>query len=216
MSYLPRDEHPGTRGSSTADVRNTPRSRLGRFFGATALGTLIPGLGLTLTGRRRTGAALMALFVASVAALVAYVVRHGVMRTALEVAVRPTVLAVASVAVVVGALVWCASIVWTARGARPGHLTRGQHVATSAFTILMCLVVLAPTAQAVRYVAIQRDVIGSLFGTGRHTAPSAAGVTHAGPQRHQGRPVGRHAPRQRPAARLRRRAPTAPACAPTR
>ncbi len=181
MSYLPRDSHPGTRGSSTADVRNAPRSRLGRFFGATALGTLIPGLGLTLTGRRRTGAALMALFVAGVAALVAYVVRHGLMRTALDVAVRPNLLVGASVAVVVGALVWCASIVWTARGARPGHLTRGQHVATSAFTILMCLVVLAPTAQAVRYVAIQRDVIGSLFGTGRHAAPSAAGVTHAGP-----------------------------------
>ena len=43
MSYLPRDDEQGTRGSSTADVRNTPRSRLGRFFGATALGTLIPG-----------------------------------------------------------------------------------------------------------------------------------------------------------------------------
>jgi LCP family protein required for cell wall assembly len=181
MSYLPRDEHPETRGRHTAEVRNTPRSRLGRFFGATALGTIIPGLGLTLTGRRRSGAALITLFVAGIAALAVLVMRNGLLRTALDLAVRPDLLVAASVTVVVTAVIWCASIIWTAQGARPGHLTRGQHWATSAFTILMCLVVLAPTAQVVRYVAIQRDVIGSLFSTGKHAAPSAAGVTHARP-----------------------------------
>ena len=45
----------------------------------------------------------------------------------------------------------------------------------------MCLLVLAPTAQVVRYVTIQRDVIGSLFSTGRHVAPSAAGLNQAHP-----------------------------------
>jgi LCP family protein required for cell wall assembly len=103
------------------------------------------------------------------------------MRSALDLAVRPNLLVAASVAVVVAAIIWCASIIWTAQGARPGHLTRGQHWATSAFTIVMCLVVLAPTAQVVRYVGIQRDVIGSLFGTGRHIAPSAAGLLQARP-----------------------------------
>lgn len=181
MSYLPRDDGPATRGRRSERVRNTSRARLGRFFGATALGTLVPGAGLTLTGRRRSGAALIALFLGGLAALTVLLVRNGVVRTALELAVRPNVLVAAAVAVVVVAVVWCASIVWTARGARPEHLSRGQRWATSSFTVLMCLIVLAPTAQVVRYVTIQRDVIGSLFSTGKHVAPSAAGLNQARP-----------------------------------
>jgi len=181
MSYLPRDGEPATRGRRSGRVRNTSRARLGRFFGATTLGTLVPGLGLTLTGRRRSGAALIVLFLGGLAALAVLLVRNGVVRTALQLAVRPNVLVAASVAVVVGAVIWCASIVWTARGARPEHLSRGQRWATSAFTVLMCLLVLAPTAQVVRYVAIQRDVIGSLFSSGKHVAPSAAGLNQAHP-----------------------------------
>jgi polyisoprenyl-teichoic acid--peptidoglycan teichoic acid transferase len=180
MSYLPRDDEPA-RGRRTERARNTSRARLGRFFGATALGTVVPGLGLTLTGRRRSGVTLIVLFLGGLAALTVLLVRNGVVRTALDLAVRPNVLVAASVAVVAGAVIWCASIVWTARGARPEHLSRSQRWATSAFTVLMCLLVLAPTVQVVRYVTIQRDVIGSLFTTGKHVAPSAAGVNQAHP-----------------------------------
>ena len=148
MSYLPRDDQPA-RGRRTERARNTSRARLGRFFGATALGTLVPGLGLTLTGRRRSGVTLIVLFLGGLAAVTVLLARNGVVRTALELAVRPNVLVAASIAVVVGAVIWCASIVWTARGARPEHLSRGQRWATSAFTVLMCLLVLAPTVQVV-------------------------------------------------------------------
>ena len=205
MSYLPRDDDPATQGTRRRGAQHHRRPAR-PLLRATALGTLVPGLGLALTGRRRLGWPLIGSFIVGRSRpLPCSLVRNGLVRTALQ---------PGGPAQRAGRRQRRGRSSGPSSGAPPSSgphgsparaPDRGQQLATAAFTILMCLVVLAPPRRLVRYVTIQRDVVGSLFSSGKHVAPSAAGVDQAKPQRHQGRPVGRHAPGQRPAARLRRR-----------
>ncbi len=149
-----------------------------RSLGLTAL-ALIPGAGLIRTRYRRFGWVLLVLFVLGVVALGLLVLGRGVMTTALSVAVQPDLLlTIAGVAVLL-ALVWIFSIILTHRGSEPSGADRAQRVGLRFFTALVCLVVAAPTAQLVRYVAIQRDVVGTVFAGGN--TPSKDNPTGAKP-----------------------------------
>ena len=154
-------------------------SRQGRrSLGLTAL-ALIPGAGLTRTRYRRFGWVLLVLFVLGLVALGLLVVGNGVMATALSVAVQPDLLlTIAGIAVLAG-LVWIFSIILTHRGSEPTGADTGLRVGLRFFTALMCLIVAAPTVQLVRYAAIQRDVVGTVFAGGN--TPSKDHPTGAKP-----------------------------------
>jgi len=181
MSHLPRHDHPATRGAR-AQARAERRKAVRRNLGLTALGTLLPGAGLSLGGRRKLGLALLGLFVLGIVAVAVYISRNGLVKTALNLAVRPNLLMALSVAVVVGALVWAVSIAFTSKVTRPPLLTSLQKILTTSFAAVMCLVIVAPSVQLVRYMNIQRDVVDTLFASTEHVAPSAAGVIAAKPQ----------------------------------
>lgn len=142
------DEYDTTRGS-------------GRFYGLTALSTLVPGAGLIPTRRRSFGLLLLggAILLGSLALLYAW--RKGFVVAALDLAVRPRVLVGSLVATAVVALLWVAGIVLTARETAPRGPGRGWR---TAFAAVCCLLVAVPAANAVRYLSIQHDVIGAITG----------------------------------------------------
>ncbi|WP_353951461.1 LCP family protein [Knoellia sp. S7-12] len=134
-----------------------------RFFGLTALSTLLPGAGLIATRRRSVGLVLLLGALLVGALFVFYAWRKGFVTAALDFAVRPRVLVGLVVATIVGALLWCAGILLTARETSPRGPGAGWR---GAFAAVCCLLVLVPAATAVRYLTIQRDVISVLTNSG--------------------------------------------------
>lgn len=133
-----------------------PDDSSGRFFGLTALSTLLPGAGLLPTRRRPQGLFLLLGFLLLGSLVLFYAWRKGFVLAALNLAVRPTMLVTVLVVTVVGALLWCVGILLTARETSPGGRGRAWR---AAFAAACCLLVAAPAATAVRYLTIQADVI---------------------------------------------------------
>ncbi|CAN7292932.1 LCP family protein [Knoellia sp. LjRoot47] len=148
------------------DTNATP----GRFFGLTALSTILPGAGLIPTRRRGLGLLLLGSAVLLVSLGLFYAWRKGFVVAALDLAVRPRVLVAMLVATTVGAIVWCAGILLTARETSPGGPGRGWR---ALFAAVCCLLVVAPAANAVRYLAIQQDVVQVLTGGNNANADEA-------------------------------------------
>ena len=147
------------------------RRSVWRFYGFTLLGTLLPGAGLTAAGRRVVGGLLLFLAVTGIGVGVYVAWRYGLLTSALNLAVRPNLLGSLSIGIAVAALIWVLSIVATAVVARPDHASLGQRLLGTLFAVTMCLVVAAPSAQLVRYLNIQRDVVQSMF-AGRYESPT--------------------------------------------
>ncbi|MGN6752840.1 MAG: LCP family protein [Intrasporangium sp.] len=150
--------------------RETLRRELARRFrramGLTALGTVVPGAGLTRTRNRRLGWTLVAITVVVIIALAWFVLTHGIMKSGLAIVGRPQLLRVAAIAFVVGGLVWCASIILTAIRARPAWLDRTRTRVLAAFTTVMVLLVGGTSYKAAEYATITQDTIQSVFKTG--------------------------------------------------
>lgn len=160
---------PRTRAEARRHTRDS-EGTLGRSLGLTALGTLVPGAGLSLTRRRPLGLALLALAVLGLIGLIWYVVSRGALESALDLATRPQLLRVLAIGLVVGGLVWIGSIVLTAVTTRPNSLSRGQHVGVSIFTAVMCMIIAAPVAVGLRYIDAHTQAVDKIF-----TGPSTAG-----------------------------------------
>ncbi|HLS46336.1 MAG TPA: LCP family protein [Ornithinicoccus sp.] len=159
------------RGAGGATVHPTRAARLaaqtnrgvGRAYGLTALGTVLPGAGLVMTRRRLIGIPLVLLAIGSGIAGLYYLIRNGAFRSALDLAARPDLLRILSVVLVVGGLIWIASIVLTALTARPRRMTGGQRTGLTIFTGLMCLVVAAPAALGLRYIDAHTNAVDDIF-----------------------------------------------------
>lgn len=146
-----------------AERRQRHQRDLRRFFGLTALGTVIPGAGLSFTRRRTLGLVILGIFVVVVVALLANFGVNGLKASLIDLAVTPSQLLILTFAIVVGALIWVASIIVTARQTEPRGVDRHQSWLLKVFTALMCLVVIAPSAQAVRLLSVHRDLIHTVF-----------------------------------------------------
>jgi len=158
MSGDQRARPVGSRTRQRRDVRRDSR----RSLGLTAL-AIIPGAGLTRTRYRLFGWVLLSLFVLGVVALALLVIANGALSTALSLAMSPDLLlTVAGLSVVVG-LLWIFSIILTHRGSEPRSADRGARLGLRLFTALICLLVAVPTVQVIRYAAIQRGVVGTVF-----------------------------------------------------
>ncbi len=142
---------------SRAELRNPPRT----YYRRVALGTVLPGAGLLGTRWRVLGVLLVAVALAVGGFLVVQMARGGVVRSVLDVAVRPEVLQWLGVALMVGAVVWIGSIVLTAQQSWPG--SRGRRGFQVAFAVVACLLVAAPSALAVRYLDVQGSLIDEVF-----------------------------------------------------
>jgi len=153
---------------------------VGRAYGLTALGTLLPGAGLIATRRRLIGVPLLLIALGSGAVGLYYLIKHGAFRSALDLAARPDLLRVFAVLLAVGGLVWISSVVLTALTARPRRMTGGQRVGLTAFTGLMCLLIAAPTALGLRYIDAHNDAVETIF-TGADDRPPNEGTPSVGP-----------------------------------
>lgn len=189
MSYLPDDvrgSRPtgGTSGASGSpmdgDVEAEHRG-LGRFVGLTTLGTVLPGSGLLLSGRRWFGGLLLATFVLAMAGIAAFVYWKGPTNAALYLGVRPRWLIGLSIALAAAVLVWCASIVYTAWINRPYPPSWAGRTLSSLWIALMCAALLVPTAVAAQYAVIQKDLLSSVFSTGKKTSGNSPDVAQEDP-----------------------------------
>ncbi|MCK0111976.1 LCP family protein [Ornithinimicrobium sp. F0845] len=153
---------------------------VGRAYGLTALGTLLPGAGLIATRRRLIGVPLLLLALGTGVAALYYLVRNGAFRSALDLAARPDLLRVLAVVLAVGGVIWISSVVLTALTARPRRMTGGQRVGLTAFTGVMCLLIAAPTALGLRYIDAHNNAVEHIF-TGASDRPPNEGVPSVGP-----------------------------------
>lgn len=174
MSHLPDDRFvrptaipridTGARRTPTHAVRRpVARRTFGRFLGLTTLGTVLPGSGLLLTGRRKSGGVLLGLVVLTVVAAAAYLWVRGPRLGALALALDPTFLLVLTIGAIVAAAVLIGSIIWTGAITWPRPSGKLSHALATLCVIALCTVVVAPTALGVRDVAVHRDLLQTLF-----------------------------------------------------
>lgn len=140
----------------------------GRLLAWTTAGALVPGLGLLAAGRRRLGAALLALVVLGLAALAALAATGRLVSLGLRLAVRPNALLALAVVFVVVGLVWVAVIVsghlaLRHRRWRRMRLSTSQHVLAGALVAALVTAVAVPSATAARYAMTQRSLVLNVF-----------------------------------------------------
>lgn len=171
------------------------RSGLRRAVALTALGTLLPGAGLTQTRHRRLGWALVAAALALVTALALFVLTRGTLQAALQVASRPSLLRLVAVALIVLGVIWCASVVLTAVRSRPQGLDRRRTGILAAFTAVMVAVVAGVSYKASEYATITGDTVASVFGAPPSGQPGTPGQARRGAQVAPGADPWRDTPR---------------------
>ena len=185
MTHLPDDRYvrpsakAGGRAPSAArahvtQVETDDERSFGRFAGLTFLGTILPGSGLLLADRKKSGGALLSLFVLGILCAAAYLWVRGPRLGAMRLATDPAFLQILWIAAIVVVTIWVASIIWTAvlTWPRPAGAVRGG--AAGLFTMLLCALLVAPTAIGVRDVVVHRDLLTSLF---NQVAPGRTGVS---------------------------------------
>jgi LCP family protein required for cell wall assembly len=144
-------------------LRHDLEHRFHRAIGLTALGTVLPGAGLTRTRSRRLGWTLLVLALAAGALLVWQLLTRGLMRTGLTLLGRPDLLRAIAIAALVGGFIWCASIVLTAIRARPAKLDSARTRLLAAFTTVMVVLVAAGSYKVAEYATITQDTVAAVF-----------------------------------------------------
>jgi LCP family protein required for cell wall assembly len=143
------------------DARREHRSGYGRFLGFTALGTLLPGAGLVAAGRRRTGAALLAVFGLAVVTVVALGLTVPSSRLA-SVAGDRDRLALAGGVLAAVALLWLVVAVISHHLLEPRGLAVGRRLVGALVVVAVATTVVGPLAVASRYAFVQRDLVSTI------------------------------------------------------
>jgi LCP family protein required for cell wall assembly len=148
---------------SRESLRRDLAHRFHRAIGLTALGTILPGAGLTRTRSRRLGWMLLVIALALGASVAWQLLTRGLIDSGLALLGRPGLLRAIAIAALVGGLVWCASIVLTAIRARPARLERGRTHVLAAFTTVMVLFVAAGAYKVAEYATLTQDTVAAVF-----------------------------------------------------
>ncbi|GAA2483118.1 LCP family protein [Terrabacter carboxydivorans] len=168
--------YPNTRGQAAPPTREALRRELKsgfrRALGLTALGTVVPGAGLTQTRSRKAGWAILVIALAGIGVGAYYVLRTGLTNAVLSLVARPTVLQAIAITFVVIGILWCGSIILTAVQSRPTRLDKGRTRLLAAFTTLMVFLVAASSFKFAEYASITQTTVAQVFGT----APVKPGV----------------------------------------
>lgn len=141
------------------------RSQLGQLLGLTALGAVLPGVGLVAAGRRFLGGVVLTVFLglAAVAALLAATGRLD--DVALQAAVRPAALIRIAFAAALLTGLWCGVIVGSHLALRRHYrLIVPQRLLWVVVVAALCAPIIAAGAQVTRYALIQRDLVSHVFG----------------------------------------------------
>ncbi|WP_186525976.1 LCP family protein [Leekyejoonella antrihumi] len=128
----------------------------------TGLSTIVPGLGLIFTRKRRSGLLLLCAAIVLLVVLGYLTLRGGLIQAAARLLTNNGLILLL-VIVIVGGLLWLVSIILTARetSGRGWPLqTRWLH---RGFAALMCLCVAVPAANAAHYVLITKDTFSKVF-----------------------------------------------------
>ena len=137
------------------------RRSFGAVLGWTLLGSLLPGLGLLVAGRRRLGGIVLAFSVLLYAggAWLVLLERDDLLRGAVDSAS----LRIAIAALVGLGLCWVTVIVASYRSLRPVGLSAPKRAGGSVLVALLATVVVAPVAAGSWLLVVQQDLIGTVF-----------------------------------------------------
>jgi polyisoprenyl-teichoic acid--peptidoglycan teichoic acid transferase len=178
----PGGSAPGSTGSRKVGSRNdrgrTPgadepaeKHSLGRALLAAATSTIAPGSGHLILGHKRTGGVILGVFLLIVGTVV--VVALNVGRTALLGGLLSSRNLIILIAVlVVGGLLWVATIVRAYLLARPHGLPIGPQALGAVVVLALCLVIAAPVGFSANLANTSRTFLDNLF-------PSTGGGTSA-------------------------------------
>jgi LCP family protein required for cell wall assembly len=159
------DETARVRMPAERDRSVRPARSFGKAAGLTVLGALVPGTGLLAAGWRRTGAAVLAVFVLLLGGAV-WLATAG-QRTAVRAAVDPQVLLGVMVGVGVLAVLWIAVVVAGYRLLLPRRASRVQHGVGAVLVALLVAAVAVPAVTAVRLAGAQRGLVDTVFADGQ-------------------------------------------------
>ncbi|MFT4110706.1 LCP family protein [Propionicimonas sp.] len=161
----------GARRAAEPDAESTVaparRAANGQSFsgalGWTALGAIVPGLGLWRAGRRVAGGILIGLFVVIVGGLgVLYVTNRNAVESAV---LAPGTLQNIAIGLIVVALAWVAVIGISHLALRPANASTGQRAAGAAVVGVLSFVVAAPMAVGANLAWTTGNLLDSVIGT---------------------------------------------------
>jgi len=150
-------------------VRQPPRRRRARFhhaqtlagtLGLTALGTLVPGSGMVVAGRRGLGLVLATISFGALA-LLGFAAQDR--RALLDAALDPDKLMVVALSSFGVLLVLVLVVVLTYRMVRRPRAPDRDRAIELAFVVVLCLLVASPFAVGARYAVLQRDLVKTVF-----------------------------------------------------
>ena len=150
-----------------------PHRDLGRLLGWTVLGTLLPGSGLVVAGRRRAGIAVLAATGAGLVAILVVAATGDPVRRLLDLAVDPARLQLLAGFAVLGCLLLALLSVATYLVLLEStRLTPGGQAVGAGLVVALVAALLLPGAVVARYARIQQELVRSVF------VPAAAGGMH--------------------------------------
>jgi LCP family protein required for cell wall assembly len=153
-------------------TRRGPRT-LGGALLATVASAVIPGTGLLMIRRRRTGGLVLGVFMLAVVALL--IIGFTVRRASLvQNLLSSRVLLMVTVGLVVAGLAWMVQVVRTYTLGRPRSLDMGHRVTGVLVVTVLCLLVATPFGYAANLVNSQRNLLNNLFTGGGGTAVADA------------------------------------------
>ncbi len=160
---------PGGEGSASdgdthvrGAVRDEQNRRFRDFVTRASIGSLVPGVGLILAGRRRVGGLILGGFALLVVGLIAAAAL--LTRTQLvALAVDPRFLAVTAGALGVLALGLLVSSATSHHLLQPAGIRAGQRLAGAVAIVLVTSLVVTPVAMASRYALVQYELVTSVF-----------------------------------------------------
>lgn len=162
------------------EQRRRPTGRpMSSTLGLTLLGTVIPGFGLIVAGRRRLGTAVLVVFVL----LAGFLAWFGLFdrRDLLRAAVDPNTLAMLGAVLFAVGLIWVGVIVATHRSLRSRMATPLDRILGSVLVAVLSIVVLSPLAIGSRYAFVSRDVVLGVFDDDNSKSATRPNVTEENP-----------------------------------
>jgi LCP family protein required for cell wall assembly len=171
------------RGPTPDDLRRDAagRTRVRRFGSLgpallTALAaTLLPGSGHLVLRRFRTGAAILAAFLAGTGGLL-FLGLHADRSALLGTLLSTRMLIAGAVGLLVAAIAWMAVIVRTYVLARPTRLRTGQRILGAGVVAVLCLAVASPLGFGAQLANSQRQLLDTLFPSRGGGTPAAEAI----------------------------------------